>query len=90
MGIAGSLMVIAIAWWLAFQALLPFGVRSHLEDNSVVPGTEPSAPTTPDLRRKAIYATLIAIAVWAVLYPVIEYRILTIDDIPAPTRLKLP
>jgi len=90
MGIAGSLMVVAIAWWLAFQALLPFGVRSHLEDNSVVPGTEPSAPTTPGLRRKAIYATLIAIAVWAVLYPVIEYRILTIDDIPAPTRLKLP
>jgi predicted secreted protein len=90
MGIAGSLMVFAIAWWLAFQALLPFGVRSHLEENTVVPGTEPSAPTVPRLRRKAIYATLIAFAIWAVLFPLIEYRILTIDDIPAPTRLKFP
>jgi predicted secreted protein len=90
MGIAGSLMVFAIAWWLAFQALLPFGVQSHLEENSVIPGTEPSAPTRPRLGRKAIYATLIAIAVWAVLFWVIEFRVLTIDDIPAPTRLKLP
>lgn len=90
MGIAGSLMVFAIAWWLAFQALLPFGVRSHLEENTVVPGTEPGAPTTPQLRRKAIIATLIAFAVWAVLYPVIEYRLITIDDIPVPTQVKLP
>jgi predicted secreted protein len=90
MGIAGSFMVLAIAWWIAFQAMLPFGVRSHLEEDSVVPGTEPSAPTVPRLGRKAIYATLVAIAVWAVLFPVIEYRWVTIDDIPVPTRLKLP
>ena len=90
MGIAGSLMVLIIVWWIAFQALLPFGVRSHLEEGSVIEGTEPSAPTTPGLRRKAAYAALIAIAVWAVLFPVIEFHLLTIDDIPAPTGLKLP
>jgi predicted secreted protein len=87
MGIAGSLMVLAIAWMLAFQAMLPFGVRSHLEDDSVVPGTDPGAPTIPGLGRKAIYATLIAIAVWAVLFSVIEYRLLTLDDLPSWTRL---
>lgn len=86
MGIAGSLMVFAIVWMLAFQALLPFGVRSHLEDNSVVPGTEPGAPTVPRLRRKAIYATIIAFAVWAVLFAVIEYRLVTLDDLPSWTR----
>ena len=90
MGIAGSLMVLTIAWWLAFQALLPFGVQSHLEENSVIPGTEPSAPVRPGLGRKAIYATIIAIGVWAVLFSVIEFRLVTIDDIPAPTSLKLP
>lgn len=87
MGIAGSLMVLAIVWMLAFQALLPFGVRSHLENDSVVPGTDPGAPTIPGLGRKAIYATLIAIAVWAVLFSVIEYRIVTLDDLPIWTRL---
>ncbi len=90
MGIAGSLMVLTIAWWLAFQALLPFGVRSHLEEDSVIPGTDPSAPTRPGLRRKALYSAVIAIAVWAVLFPVIEFHLLTIDDIPFPTGLKWP
>ena len=90
MGIAGSLMVLTIAWWIAFQAMLPFGIRSHLEDNSVIPGTEPSAPIKPALWRKAGYSALIAIAVWAVLFPVIEFHLLSIDDIPAPKGLKLP
>ena len=89
MGIAGSLMVLIIAWWLAFQALLPFGVRSHLEDGTVLPGTDPSAPTRPGLWRKAMYSGLIAIAVWAVLFPVIEFHLLSIDDIPAPTGIRL-
>ena len=83
-------MVVAIAWWLAFQALLPFGVRSHLEEDSVIPGTDPSAPTRPGLWRKAVYSAVIAIAVWAVLFPVIEFHLLTIDDIPTPTGLKWP
>jgi predicted secreted protein len=90
MGIAGSLMVLTITWWIAFQALLPFGVRSHLEENSVVPGTEPSAPTHPGLWRKAVYSAVIAVAVWAVLFPVIEFHLLPIDTIPTPTGLKLP
>lgn len=87
MGIAGSLMVLTIAWWIAFQAMLPFGVRSHLEDNSVIPGTEPSAPTKPALWRKAGYAALVAIVVWAVLFAVIEYHLITLDDLPPPKGL---
>ncbi len=82
MGIAGSLMVLTIAWWIAFQAMLPLGVRSHLENDSVVPGTDPSAPTRPNLGRKAIYATVIAIATWAFLYWLIEYQGLSLDSIP--------
>ena len=90
MGIAGSIMVLTIAWWIAFQAMLPIGIRSHAEDNSVIPGTEPSAPTHPNLGRKAIYSAVIAIGVWAVLFSVIEFRLLTIDDIPMPRGLKGP
>jgi predicted secreted protein len=86
MGIAGSLLVLAIAWMIAFQAMLPFGVRSHLEENSVVPGTDPGAPTVPRLARKAIYAAVIAVIVWAVLFLVIEYRLLTLDDLPSWSR----
>jgi predicted secreted protein len=68
--------------------MLPFGVRSQAEDGNVVPGTEPSAPTTPNLRRKAVWALVIALIVWALLYWVVEMSGLTVDDIPVPSGLR--
>jgi predicted secreted protein len=88
MGIAGSLMVIAIAWWLAFFVLLPIGVRSQLEEGHVIPGTEPSAPTSPRLALKAGFALVIALIVWGGLFSLIEFRIVTIDDIPLPSGIR--
>ena len=88
MGIAGSLMVIIVAWWLAFFALLPIGVRSQLEEGHVIPGTEPSAPVLPKLWLKAIWAFAIAIVLWLALYSIIEYRLIDIDDIPIPSGIR--
>jgi predicted secreted protein len=87
-GIAGSIMVLTIAWWIAFQAMLPFGVRSHQEEGTVIPGTEPSAPVSPNLGRKAIYAGLVALVVWGALFALIEFQVVSLDDIP--TSLNLP
>ena len=88
MGIAGSLMVISIVWWLAFFMMLPICVRSQLEDGSVVPGSEPSAPTTPRLWRKAAWALVIARLVWGALFSLIEYRLISLDDIPVPSGIR--
>ena len=88
MGIAGSLMVFAISWWIAFLVLLPFGIRSHLEQGKVEPGTDPSAPVSPGLGPKAIWAFLIAIVLWAVLFSAIEYKLILIDDIPIPMGIR--
>jgi predicted secreted protein len=88
MGIPGSLLVIVVAWWLAFFALLPIGMRSHGEDGTVIPGTEPSAPAAPRLWLKAIGALVIAIVLWLGLYAVIEYRLIDIHDIPIPSGIR--
>ena len=88
MGIAGSLMTISICWWLAFFVLLPFGIRSQLEDGEVVQGTEPSAPNAPRLLRKAIWAFVIAIILWGALFVLINYDLVALEDIPLPTGIK--
>ena len=87
MGIAGSLMVIVIFWWLAFFMMLPIGVRSQVDEGSVVPGTDPSAPASPKLLRKAIYAFAIALVAWGGLFALIEYELVGLDDIPIPSGL---
>ncbi len=88
MGIAGSVMVIVIFWWLAFFVMLPIGVRSQLEEGNVVPGTEPSAPSAPNLVRKAIIAFAIALVAWAGLFALIEWQLVSLDDFPVPSGIR--
>lgn len=72
MTLTGAIVVFIICWWLSFFVVLPIGVRGQYEDGNVVPGTEEAAPSNPDLKKKAIWATIgasvltlaLAIATW--------------------------
>ena len=83
-----ALRVSVIFWWLAFFVMLPIGVRSQLEEGNVVPGTEPSAPSAPNLVRKAIIAFAIALVAWAGLFALIEWQLVSLDDFPVPSGLR--
>lgn len=56
-----------IIWWLCFFVMLPVGVRS-LEEAGVsdAEGHDTGAPATPDLGRKALWTTGLALVVWGV------------------------
>ena len=58
-----GLVVFAIAFWLCFFIALPIGVRSQLENDSVVPGTEPGAPVVANLATKAKWSAIGAAAI---------------------------
>ncbi len=80
MNIGGAIVIFVIIWWLVFFALLPMGVTSRWEaGEDDVDGAEPGAPVDPDLKRKAIRATIIAsvltvVAVAIIMSGVINFR----------------
>jgi predicted secreted protein len=81
--------VLAIAiyifiWWIVLFAVLPFGVRTQHEEGSVVPGTPESAPAKPRLLRVFLINTIVATIVFAIVYAVIAYRLITPETIPFP------
>ena len=61
-----STAVFVIIWWVLLFAILPFGVRSQHEAESMVPGTDPGAPIRHRLGLKLIVNTVIAIILWGV------------------------
>ena len=66
----------AIFWFLALQIVIPMGARSaHEAGEAIVAGTEPGAPTSPQLGRKVAIATVAAAAMWAVLYALILLKV---------------
>lgn len=61
MSVTGAIVVFTLVWWMVFFAMLPIGVRGQHEAKDVVPGSEPGAPVRPDLSRKALWTTMIAL-----------------------------
>jgi predicted secreted protein len=62
----------AIFWFLALQIVIPMGQKSpHELGETVQPGHDPGAPVSPNLGRKVIIATGVAVIMWLILYGLI-------------------
>jgi predicted secreted protein len=82
MSLTSAIAIYFVLWWITLFAVLPFGVRTQDEGGEVVPGSASSAPMRPLLVRKAIATTIASAVIFAILYGVVAYGGLTIDDIP--------
>ncbi len=72
-----------IIWWLVLFTVLPWGARSHHEANADIdPGNAPSAPIRPRILLKFCVTTVVSLAVFAVVYSLIAYRLIDFDSIP--------
>lgn len=63
-----GLAIYFVIWWTVLFAILPIGIRSQAEDDSVVLGTPHSAPTQFSMPRKALWTTLVSALVFAAYY----------------------
>jgi len=70
-----------IIWWTVLFAVLPIGVRTQGEAGEVVPGTPESAPVASRLLRIVAINTLVATIVFAGVWLVIHYRLITVEDL---------
>ncbi len=67
MGIVSGIVVFLLIWWTALFAVLPFG---HKRD---VNGT----PIFANIKKKFIVTTLVAVALWFVVFGLIESNIIS-------------
>ena len=81
MATSTAIAIYFLIWWLVLFTVLPWGVRSQTESGQVEPGTDPGAPAIPRLRRKLIWTTVVATAIFALCYVVYVNRLVTIDDL---------
>lgn len=78
---AGAVVIYVLVWWCVFFALLPMDVKSRWEgDADGVDGADPGAPTDPDLKKKALRATLIAAPVAGVIIAIILSGVINFRD----------
>lgn len=66
MTIAGATALYFVVWWTALFAVLPFGARSQAEAGDILAGSDPGAPALPALNEKALWTTIVAAVVFAI------------------------
>ena len=81
MSLTSGLVFYAVVWTLTFFIINPLWQTSQAEDGRIVPGTPESAPVDAMVRKKALWTTLWATLAFAVLFTVIEYDVVTLDDV---------
>lgn len=84
MGIATSIAVFLTIWWTALFAILPLGTKTYAETGEQCPGGgDPSAPVNPNLKRKFFTTTWVAVVLFAILWTVLHFHLVTLPRLPS-------
>lgn len=63
------ILVYSVTWWLVFFAALPVGVRHDQETGETpVEGADAGAPSNPNLKKKALYTSIITLLITVIYY----------------------
>ncbi len=81
MSLTMAIAIYFVLWWLTLFAVLPWGVQSQHESGDISPGSEPGAPALPRIAAKLLWTTIVSAIVFALLYVVYAYRLITFEDI---------
>lgn len=82
-----AIVLYAVIWFMCLFVILPLRIKSQSETGEIVPGTPPSAPSDPMIRKKAIWTTAMATAIFIPIVVIVVFKIITIEDIDFFNRL---
>jgi predicted secreted protein len=78
-----ALAIYFVVWWVVLFAILPLRIGPQPEAGTKDPFAEASgAPLAPNMLRKFLVTTIVAGVIFAVIYAVLTYHLITLDDIP--------
>ena len=70
-------------WWTVLFAVLPLGTKTYAEAGiEVTDGGDPGAPVDPKLKKKFLTTTWISAIVFAVLWAVLRFHLVTLPRLP--------
>ncbi|MBB4175238.1 DUF1467 family protein [Sulfitobacter noctilucicola] len=81
MGITSGLVLFAVIWSMVFLIALPIRVETQGDLDDVVPGTHAGSPEHHHLKKKAIWTTIIACILWAIIATIILSEWISVDDV---------
>ena len=77
MTLFSGILVYLLIWWVVIFCVLPLNIQTV---NKPKDGSMPGAPVNAGIKRKLILTTVIACAVWVVIYLIIRFSGISFHD----------
>jgi len=89
MNIVTGIVLYAIIWFMTLFVILPIRLQSQDEAGDRVAGTHGSAPANPQLRKRFLITSGVALVVWGIAAAIIITGAITVSDIDLFNRFGL-
>jgi len=79
MSIGGGFVIFVVIWMVVLFMILPIKISSQIENDNIAPGTDPGAPSNPNIVKKFLITTLVSVIIFAIIilltyFEIINYR----------------
>ena len=64
MTITSVIVLFSVFWFIILFIILPLNVTTQKDVENIVPGTAPSSPVKPNLKKKFYITTIVTLLVW--------------------------
>lgn len=75
-----ALAIYFVIWWVTLFAILPLRFGEGAEEDEFTRAS--GAPPKPQLLIKFVLTTIVSAVIFAIVYAVIAYKLIRLDDIP--------
>ncbi len=80
MSITAAIVTFATLWFMVLFCILPVRMKSQAEAGQITPGTPPSAPSDPQLAKRAKITTAITVVLFTLTYLLLASGWITVQN----------
>ncbi len=90
MSIFSGFALLAVIWFMTLFVVLPIRMKTQGEAGTTVRGTSKSSPEEPQLKRRFLITSGVALVLWGIAISVILSGMITVEDFDLFTRFGGP
>jgi predicted secreted protein len=90
MGITSAIVLFVIIWFLTLFVVLPLRLQTQGDLGSIEPGTHAGSPVNPQMKKRFMVTTAVALVLWAILAGSIIGGVFSVRDFDWFNRMATP
>ena len=90
MGITSAIVLFAVIWFLTLFVILPLRLQTQGDLGKVEPGTHAGSPENPQMKKRFLVITAVALVLWAIVAGSIIGGVFSVRDFDWFNRMATP